>query len=241
MSAGRNAAAGAGSHGARFDRGRPLEHAEPGRWLDSRRDSCPTPRPTRPDGSSTLATRRQTPERRSWPAADAAVGARAERSGRLNCSADRDAELPRLAAATGWFTPLPANSSPQAVYAPAQEPRPIHLLHRGDVKSPQRVDVAGRRGMRAGPASTEFALADPDRRRQPPRRALANWIVRPEQRAARRSIVNRVWQYHFGQGIVDTPNDFGRMGGAADASGTARLAGGLSSAIMASRSSRCTG
>ena len=28
----------------------------------------------------------------------------------------------------------------------------------------------------------------------------------------RRSIVNRVWQYHFGQGIVDTPNDFGRMG-----------------------------
>jgi hypothetical protein len=29
---------------------------------------------------------------------------------------------------------------------------------------------------------------------------------------ARRSIVNRVWQYHFGAGLVDTPNDFGRMG-----------------------------
>jgi hypothetical protein len=28
-----------------------------------------------------------------------------------------------------------------------------------------------------------------------------------------RSIVNRVWHYHFGRGIVDTPNDFGRMGG----------------------------
>ena len=28
----------------------------------------------------------------------------------------------------------------------------------------------------------------------------------------RRSIVNRVWQYHFGRGLVDTPNDFGRMG-----------------------------
>ena len=27
-----------------------------------------------------------------------------------------------------------------------------------------------------------------------------------------RSIVNRVWHYHFGRGIVDTPNDFGRMG-----------------------------
>ena len=27
-------------------------------------------------------------------------------------------------------------------------------------------------------------------------------------------IVNRVWHYHFGKGIVDTPNDFGKMGGA---------------------------
>ena len=39
-----------------------------------------------------------------------------------------------------------------------------------------------------------------------------------------RVIVNRVWQYHFGRGIVDTPNDFGRMGHAADASRIARLA-----------------
>src|SRR6185503_16291976 len=29
-----------------------------------------------------------------------------------------------------------------------------------------------------------------------------------------RSIVNRVWHYHFGRGLVDTPNDFGHMGGA---------------------------
>ncbi len=28
-----------------------------------------------------------------------------------------------------------------------------------------------------------------------------------------RSIANRVWNYHFQRGIVDTPNDFGRMGG----------------------------
>src|SRR5437773_9872951 len=42
--------------------------------------------------------------------------------------------------------------------------------------------------------------------------ALANWITDPENMLTRRSIVNRIWQYHFGRGIVDTPNDFGRMG-----------------------------
>src|SRR5216117_1103563 len=38
------------------------------------------------------------------------------------------------------------------------------------------------------------------------------WITDRRHLLARRSIVNRVWQYHFGRGIVDTPNDFGHMG-----------------------------
>ena len=38
-------------------------------------------------------------------------------------------------------------------------------------------------------------------------------------------MVNRIWHYHFGQGIVGTPSDFGRDGSAADASRAARLAG----------------
>ena len=45
--------------------------------------------------------------------------------------------------------------------------------------------------------------------------ALAEWIVHPENTLTWRSIVNRVWQYHFGRGIVDTPNDFGIAGSAA--------------------------
>jgi hypothetical protein len=44
------------------------------------------------------------------------------------------------------------------------------------------------------------------------RAALARWIVDPGNVLTWRSIVNRVWQYHFGAGLVDTPNDFGRMG-----------------------------
>jgi hypothetical protein len=44
------------------------------------------------------------------------------------------------------------------------------------------------------------------------RAALARWITDPRNMLTRRSIVNRIWQYHFGRGIVDTPNDFGHMG-----------------------------
>ncbi len=44
--------------------------------------------------------------------------------------------------------------------------------------------------------------------------ALAKWLSDPNNVLTWRSIVNRVWHYHFGRGIVATPNDFGRMGGA---------------------------
>ncbi len=44
------------------------------------------------------------------------------------------------------------------------------------------------------------------------RTALANWITRPDNKLTTRVIVNRVWQYHFGRGIVATASDFGRLG-----------------------------
>jgi Protein of unknown function (DUF1553) len=45
-----------------------------------------------------------------------------------------------------------------------------------------------------------------------PRSALAEWIVDPGNPLTARVAVNRMWHYHFGRGIVATPNDFGRMG-----------------------------
>ena len=44
------------------------------------------------------------------------------------------------------------------------------------------------------------------------RLALANWLVDPANPLTARVMVNRIWQSHFGQGIVSTPNNFGAMG-----------------------------
>src|SRR5260370_5071461 len=45
-----------------------------------------------------------------------------------------------------------------------------------------------------------------------PRAELAKWVTDPENPLTARVMVNRIWEYHFGRGIVATPNDFGRMG-----------------------------
>lgn len=45
------------------------------------------------------------------------------------------------------------------------------------------------------------------------RLALANWIASDENPLTARVLANRVWHYHFGTGLVDTPSDFGYLGG----------------------------
>ncbi len=90
------------------------------------------------------------------------------------------------------------------------KPREVRLLHRGNITSPGKVSVPGTIPVIKN-APTKFEL--PENHAEGDRRvALANWIVRKDNPLVWRSIVNRVWQYHFGRGIVDSPNDFGRMG-----------------------------
>jgi hypothetical protein len=51
-----------------------------------------------------------------------------------------------------------------------------------------------------------------DRQSSGRRRALAEWIASPDNPLTARVMVNRIWHYHFGRGIVATPSNFGRMG-----------------------------
>jgi hypothetical protein len=95
-------------------------------------------------------------------------------------------------------------------FKPAGKSRPIFLLKRGDVKQPVREVQPG--ALQCLPdldANLEVDETEGSRRA-----ALAKWLTRKENFLLRRVIVNRVWQFHFGKGLVDSPNDFGHMGSA---------------------------
>jgi hypothetical protein len=89
-------------------------------------------------------------------------------------------------------------------------PRPIHVLSRGDVK--RRLTPASPGALSCLPELPSRFQLPADAPESERRAALARWITDPRNPLTWRSIVNRVWQYHFGQGLVATPSDFGRMG-----------------------------
>ena len=90
-------------------------------------------------------------------------------------------------------------------------PRQIFLLARGQVTQPTREVFAGALSalnFRQGRFEVPPSAAEGERRA-----ALAQWIADPANPLTWRTIVNRVWQYHFGTGLLETPGDFGRNGG----------------------------
>ena len=88
-------------------------------------------------------------------------------------------------------------------------PMEIHRLKRGELSKPLEVVEP------ALPAifAADKKLFDPAARPPNQRRAvLAKWLVSAQNPLTARVLVNRVWAWHFGQGIVRTPSDFGAQG-----------------------------
>jgi hypothetical protein len=87
-----------------------------------------------------------------------------------------------------------------------REPDDIHLLSRGDPEQPRESVVPA---VLSSLGDVQLAA---DAAEQERRQALADWIASPDSPLTARVMVNRIWQWHFGVGFVDTPNDFGRNG-----------------------------
>src|SRR5664279_2273275 len=98
----------------------------------------------------------------------------------------------------------------EAIYSVTDEPKkalPIQVLFHGDYLSPVAKVGVRPLGILLPDAAPEEPIDTTH-----PRLKLASWIADPANPLTARVMVNRVWQYHFGAGLVATPNDFGRMG-----------------------------
>jgi len=93
----------------------------------------------------------------------------------------------------------------------SKHPGVSHVLLRGNVSKPGPIVTAGGlQAVKGGPADFELQpdSGDADRRKK-----LADWITSKQNPLFARVIVNRLWQHHFGAGLVKTSSDFGFNGG----------------------------
>jgi mono/diheme cytochrome c family protein len=101
---------------------------------------------------------------------------------------------------------LAGSEIPTRVLADAKKPEAVRLLKRGELDAPGEAVAPGLPVKLAGGLTID---------KLPPNRwrtELANWVSSPRNPLTARVFVNRVWQWHFGQGLVRTPNDFGVRG-----------------------------
>jgi hypothetical protein len=91
-----------------------------------------------------------------------------------------------------------------------QQPAPTKRFKRGNVTTPLEVVSAGALSA-IDSLNSDFELA-PEAPEADRRRKFAEWLSDPKNPLPPRVIVNRVWHWHFGQGLVSTPNDFGASG-----------------------------
>ncbi len=101
----------------------------------------------------------------------------------------------------------------RALYDMGGEPTPAYILRRGDSLNP------GPRVFPGVPSVLRDGI-EPYKVVKPPwttdtsgqRLAFARWLTQPNHPLTARVMVNRIWQYHFGTGLVGTPGNFGKLG-----------------------------
>jgi hypothetical protein len=122
-----------------------------------------------------------------------------------NAPADLIAKVDALQKELQSFT-----EPPMAYAGTFKQPEPTHRLHRGDHMSPREVVAPDGLSLFKEKLGS-FKLA-PDAPEQQRRLAFAKWLTDPRNPLPARVMVNRIWHYIFGTGLVATPSDFGHMG-----------------------------
>ena len=101
----------------------------------------------------------------------------------------------------------------EAISDEGRNAKPTHLLLRGSLLTPGPEVQPGFVASLVGGDAKPAVLTAPEKGNTTGRRsALANWIASAENPMTARVMVNRLWQHHFGMGIVGTPSDFGKNG-----------------------------
>jgi hypothetical protein len=111
-------------------------------------------------------------------------------------------ELAKPSIETAWSTVEKGGGSPKE----------SHFLHhgslgnKGSVMQPGVLTVASLEGL------PNFPKPDPSAASSLRRKTFADWLTSPKHPLFARVMVNRIWQHHFGEGIVRTPSNFGKTG-----------------------------
>ena len=123
-----------------------------------------------------------------------------------NEAAERESLQQQVAGLTAKLAEL--TKRPMAYAGSFTKPPVTKRLFRGDPTQPREEVAPGGIAVFGGELGLAVDAPEPERRQ-----AVADWIASADHPLTARVIVNRLWHYHFGTGIVDTPSDFGVNGG----------------------------
>lgn len=134
-----------------------------------------------------------------------------EKRNRLEAIALRVLELPRNAGSQPSSPYVGLMEVPTVSVLGHERPELVPLvqrLERGEMSDPRETITAALPESLVRATGHSSALPGP----YGSRKELALWLTQPNHPLTARVLVNRVWHWHFGRGIVSTPNDFGLMG-----------------------------